>query len=330
MKRSTDAELGCITKGNSDIMTMDLSEYQYIAGYGIGQYYDYIKPQLPPELHLDFLCDARFEQIGAEYDGLEVISPDTLKKMQNVFVVVFSGNIRNWQSISGMLDGLHFPYAHIDRVLGGRSTITGRDLKKQSSQLYLDGRGNRIAFFPDIEDSVSVSFLGDNNFVSIGRRVSVGKLRIHCGRNVFCSIGEGTEIEGAEFIATDGRIEVGQDCLFSTEVTLRNHDKHHIFDSNTGERINHSGNIKIGNHVWICHGVTLLGSASVGDNSIVGTMAVTSSTFPKEVILAGNPAKIIRRNVCWSKDNTDYYNRDSLSQCMAQEALKYMARESRD
>lgn len=83
--------------------------------------------------------------------------------------------------------------------------------------------------------------------------------------------------------------------------------------------------MKIGNHVWLCHGVTLLGSASIGDNSVVGTMAVTSSVFPKEVIIAGNPAKIIREQVCWSKDNTNFFNRDFLDECMAREAVEYFS-----
>lgn len=169
-----------------------------IVGYGAGQYYDYIKNQIPQDIHLDFLCDAMWQQIG-----------------------------------------------------------------------------------------------------------------------------EGTEIEEAQFFLTNGSIEVGRDCLFSHRVTLRNHDTHHIFDKETRKRINYPGNIKIGDHVWIGHGATLLGSASVGDHSIVGTMAVTSSSFPKEVVIAGNPARIIREHVCWSKDNTNYYNRDSLEECLAKEAIRY-------
>lgn len=86
--------------------------------------------------------------------------------------------------------------------------------------------------------------------------------------------------------------------------------------------------MKIGNHVWLCHGVTLLGSAAIGDNSIVGTREVTSS-FPKEAIIASNPAKVIREQVCWSKDNMNFYNRDFLDECMAREASKYFVDSAR-
>lgn len=305
-------------------MIESLLQYRHIVGYGIGQYYDYIKSRLSKEVHLNFLCDAKWEQIGNEYDGIEVISPEMLKNLESVFVVVFSGNTRNWQSIIAMLDDMGLPYIHADKLIGVQNTITGKELKNRNEDVYTDAWGNRVEFFPDVEDSVTINFLGGYNLIKLGKGVSVGKLNIQCGKNSLCCVGDGTEIEEAEIIITDGKVEIGQDCLFSTSVILRNHGKHHILDKATGKRINYAGNLKVGNHVWIGHGVTLLGNASVGDNSIIGTMAVTSSAFPKEVVIAGNPARIIRENVCWSKDNTNFYNRDFLEECLAREALKYM------
>lgn len=302
---------------------MDFSRYQYIVGYGIGQYYDYIKSNIPPELHFDFLCDARWKQFGGKYDGITVISPEELKNLKNIIAVIFSGSARTWQSIVGMLGDMGIPYVHIDTIINVNQTISGKDLKTLKEGIYTDVRGNCITFPPDIEDTIYIRFIGSNNLITISKGVSAGSLSIHCGNNAVCTIGEGTEIVSAEFIITNGSIEVGRDCLFSASVILRNHDGHHIFNKLNGQRINYPGNIKIGNHVWIGYGAMLLGSASVGDNSIVGTMAVTSSSFPKEVVIAGNPARIIRENVCWSKDNTDFYNRTCLEDCLVQEALKY-------
>lgn len=302
---------------------MDLSKYQYVVGYGIGQYYDYVKTQIPADIHLDYLCDARWEQIGEKYDGIEVISPDILRNLDNVFVIVFSGNYRNFQSIGSMLEKMKIPYTHVGKLIDSEYTISGKQLKKLGSEVYLDKRGNRIEFTEDIEDTVVITFLGNHNSIKIGKGVSVGKLSVFCGKEAYCRIGEGTEIEDAKIIITDGSIVIGNDCLFSHQVTLRNHDTHHIFNKNTGKRINYAGNMRIGNHVWLGHGVTLLGSSDIGDNSIVGTMAVTLGTFPKEVIVAGNPARIVREHVCWSKDNTNFYNRNSLDECLAKEAEKY-------
>ena len=305
------------------IKNLDLSKYKSIVGYGIGQYYDYIKDRIPPNIHINYLCDIRYEQIGNRYNGIKVISPAQLRMLDNIFVIVFSGNHRNFESISRMLEQMALPYVHVDELIDAAYSITGRQLKVFGSSVYSDIRGNEIIFCKDIEDTVTIRFHGDNNHIQIGSCVSVGKLNIICGNNALCSIGSGTEIESAEIHVTNGRISVGENCLFSYRVTLRNHDTHHIFDKNTGERIYFAGDMNIGNHVWLGYGVTLLGSASIGDNSIAGTMAVTSGTFPREVIIAGNPARVIREHVCWSKDNTNFFDRTCFEQCLAGEAAKY-------
>lgn len=302
---------------------MDLSKYRYIVGYGVGQYYDYIKAQIPDNVHLDYLCDARWEKIGRQYDGIEVISPETLRDFQNTLVIVFSGNQRNFRSIGSVLEKMRIPYIHADNVFQAGYSISGKQLKESGSTVYSDSRGNRIVFSSDIEDTITISFQGNNNLVEIQQGVSIGKLDIYCGKEATCVIGKDTEIVGAKIYLTDGSVLIGEDCLFAQQVILRNHDGHHIFDRNTGERINFGGNMKIGNHVWIGYSATLLGSAEIGDNSVVGTMAVTSGTFPREVVVAGNPAGIIREHVCWSKDNTDFYNRKCLNECLAREAEKY-------
>lgn len=60
---------------------------------GIDQYYDYIKHNIPAQLHLDFLCDAKWEQFGGEYDrafhniwvyGIEEIK----EKLKNHYIIV--------------------------------------------------------------------------------------------------------------------------------------------------------------------------------------------------------------------------------------------------
>lgn len=300
---------------------VELKNYKNIIGYGIGQYYDFVKEAIPDDIQVDFLSDMRWEDFGGTYNNIPVISPDRMAEIENAIVVVFSGNKRTSQSINSMLDKKGLPYIHVSQIIVTDISITGKELKERfGNGYYEDSLNNKIIFSEDIEESIVIHFLGRNNEIYIGNMVSSGPLSISCGNNGCCKIGANTEIESAKILVTNGTIEVGEYCLVSTGVVIRNHDSHHIFDKNTGKRINFAGNIHIGNHVWIGEGVTLLGSASIGDNSIVGTKAVTSASFPKEVIIAGNPAKVVREKVCWSKDSTEYYNRESLENCLAQEA----------
>ena len=70
----------------------------------------------------------------------------------------------------------------------------------------------------------------------------------------------------------------------------------------TGNRINPSKSIKIGNHVWIGNTVLIFKNAIVGDNSIVaGGSVVGGKVFPSNCIVGGNPAKVIKEGVNWER-----------------------------
>ena len=52
--------------------------------------------------------------------------------------------------------------------------------------------------------------------------------------------------------------------------------------------------IEIGDNVWIGGGVTIIGGVKIGKNSIIGAGSVVTKDIPAGVLVAGNPAKIIR------------------------------------
>lgn len=137
-------------------------------------------------------------------------------------------------------------------------------------QIGEDCRGNNAEFH--IEDS-------SNNIIVGERTVFSGKIHLAC-------------IEGT-------KIEIGNDCLFSSEIIFRTGDSHSILNLD-GKRINKSKNIIIKNHVWIGHRVTINKGVIISDNSIVGSGAIVTRPFiENNVIIAGVPGKIIKDKVDW-------------------------------
>lgn len=53
--------------------------------------------------------------------------------------------------------------------------------------------------------------------------------------------------------------------------------------------------VHIGKNAWIGAGATILPGVRIGDNAVVGAASVVTRDVPADTIVAGNPAKVIRR-----------------------------------
>jgi acetyltransferase-like isoleucine patch superfamily enzyme len=67
--------------------------------------------------------------------------------------------------------------------------------------------------------------------------------------------------------------------------------------------------IVIGDHVWLGEGCVILGQSEVGAGSIVGMRSVVKGKMPNNCVVAGVPARIVRRNVAWERP---HLSRESL------------------
>lgn len=68
--------------------------------------------------------------------------------------------------------------------------------------------------------------------------------------------------------------------------------------------------IKIGNNCFVGMRSIILPGTEIGDNVIIGAGSVVKGTYPNNVVICGNPAKIICSTDEWAKkhyENQDYY-----------------------
>ena len=200
-----------------------------------------------------------------------------------------------------------------------------RDLDGNYDGYYQDIGGNICYFDQKISDFITIVFHGKNNKLIIGRDVFIeSKLEIVMGSEGMCIIGDRMNIRDGQFGVSGGKLMIGNDCLFSSQIYIINSDGHHIFDANTHKRINYPRDIIIGDHVWVGFRVSILGGARIGNGCVVGASAATSGQFGAHQVIAGSPARVVRKNVCWSSDHTSFFDRDILEECIEQEALKYI------
>ena len=61
------------------------------------------------------------------------------------------------------------------------------------------------------------------------------------------------------------------------------------------------GDVVIGNDVWIGHGATILSGVTVGDGAVVAARAVVSKDVAPYTIVAGNPARPVKRRFSGSE-----------------------------
>ncbi|WP_417291346.1 sugar O-acetyltransferase [Corallibacter sp.] len=89
------------------------------------------------------------------------------------------------------------------------------------------------------------------------------------------------------------KVTIGDNCMFGPHVQIYTATHPLEFKSrNSGKE--YALPITIGNNVWIGGNATICPGVTLGNNVVVGSGAVVTKSFPDDVVIAGNPAKIIK------------------------------------
>lgn len=112
-------------------------------------------------------------------------------------------------------------------------------------------------------------------------------------------IGDGTGISGSTIYAMD-RIIIEKNVLIGGNCKIIDNDFHPLHDKYRHPqditKIKHKP-IYINDGCFIGANTIVLKGTNLGKNCVVGAGSVVSGTFPDNVIIAGNPARIIKDNI---------------------------------
>ncbi len=149
---------------------------------------------------------------------------------------------------------------------------------------------------------VGLFYIGSSGDIEVGPRAHVSfgpRLRImrnFTGR-FYGRVTIGDDVffnEGCHVVVLEG-LSIGNHCLFGEMVAI--HDENHIPGRGPVPIVARgvvTSPIVIGNNVWVGAKSTILSGVHIGDNAVIGANTVVTRDVPPNVIVAGNPTRIIR------------------------------------
>lgn len=199
---------------------------------------------------------------------------------------------------------------------------------------------NRVEGNPEIINT-AISFKGENNILYCEGNVKlIGAKFLFEGNNsiIYLSSAQNSKYSftlsiynnSTFFIGREGNISspininiqetqnviIGAECSLSSGVNIRTADIHPIYDIKSKKRINFAKSVFIGDHVWIGHLSYISRGVKIGSGAIVenNSFIPHNAKIPSNSLVVGNPAKIERKNVFFTKEFLGYHkSEDSLN-----------------
>ncbi len=141
-----------------------------------------------------------------------------------------------------------------------------------------------------------------------GPNISIGKNVVFCCGNGYRSslttvkaaghegritVGDNVLLMNAIRVSSATEIVIGDDCMLANFCYLTDADWHDIYDRT--RIVGRTAPIVLEKGVWVGDSAIICKGVRIGENSIVGAGAVVTKNVPANVIVAGNPARVVRK-----------------------------------
>ena len=144
--------------------------------------------------------------------------------------------------------------------------------------------------------------LGDNNSFGDNLYLTAWSKFSRNLNPALITIGSHCDFGAFNHITATNEIIIGNNCLTGKWVTIsdNNHGATSLEDLQLPplrRKVVSKGPVIIGNNVWIGDKATILGGVIIGDGAVVAANSVVTKDVPAYSVVAGNPARVIKKNI---------------------------------
>jgi acetyltransferase-like isoleucine patch superfamily enzyme len=176
-------------------------------------------------------------------------------------------------------------------LLHHKTIIKGFRNIKSKGRLYI---GIDDVGFTHSKDQTFLNIRG--NLIIQGNTIIGKGCRFDVGENAVVEIGRNSVIRPFTDVIIQHGLKIGERCAISWHCQFLDEDFHEISYEGRNETIDKQ--IIVGDEVWIGNHVSIYKGSVIGNRSVIASNSVIKGKFDEEnVLIAGNPAKIIKRNI---------------------------------
>lgn len=202
----------------------------------------------------------------------------------------------------------NLPFNNRFRIKGRQNKIITKGNFCRNCLFEIIGSDNKIIFNETSKNYMKdckFRIYGNGNTIRLGRRNSfVGvEIWIEDDKNSFQAGNNNVLLNNMHIAITECHSVIfGDDNVVSSYCTIRTGDSHSIISLTSEQRINKAKSVVLHDRIWVGNNVTILKGTEINDDTVVATGSIVTKPFYKSnIIIGGNPAKIIKEGIKWCK-----------------------------